>query len=298
MSLWKNHNWQPMLLKEIKKPFNDSNYIYELKFDGFRAIIFANPKYVRIQNRKGQDVTDLYPELQMIKSLVNKNMIFDGEIIILENGLPSFKKLQARAHLKKKEKILFQSKKNPVIFMCFDILFAEKDLINCPLIDRKKILSSVKENDVFLKVKEIDTLGIPLFKEVKKRNLEGIIAKKKNSIYEINKRTDSWLKIKNLKREIFYIGGYIEKEKNAVISLLLFEKKNNKFRYVGKVFMAKKNKLYKKIKEMKIEKKPLCPIEKENVLYIKPIYLCEVEYLERTEKNQLRQPVFIKEKLE
>lgn len=298
MSLWKNHNWQPMLLKEIKKPFNDSNYIYELKFDGFRAIIFANPKYVRIQNRKGQDVTDLYPELQMIKSLVNKNMIFDGEIIILENGLPSFKKLQARAHLKKKEKILFQSKKNPVIFMCFDILFAEKDLINCPLIDRKKILSSVKENDVFLKVKEIDTLGIPLFKEVKKRNLEGIIAKKKNSIYEINKRTDSWLKIKNLKREIFYIGGYIEKEKNAVISLLLFEKKNNKFRYVGKVFMTKKNKLYKKIKEMKIEKKPLCPIEKENVLYIKPIYLCEVEYLERTEKNQLRQPVFIKEILE
>lgn len=298
MSLWKNHNWQPMLLKEIKKPFNDSNYIYELKFDGFRAIIFANPKYVRIQNRKGQDVTDLYPELQMIKSLVNKNMIFDGEIIILENGLPSFKKLQARAHLKKQEKILFQSKKNPVIFMCFDILFAEKDLINCPLIDRKKILSSVKENDVFLKVKEIDTLGIPLFKEVKKRNLEGIIAKKKNSIYEINKRTDSWLKIKNLKREIFYIGGYIEKEKNAVISLLLFEKKNNKFRYVGKVFMAKKNKLYKKIKEMKIEKKPLCPIEKENVLYINPIYLCEVEYLERTEKNQLRQPVFIKEKLE
>lgn len=255
MSLWKNHNWQPMLLKEIKKPFNDSNYIYELKFDGFRAIIFANPKYVRIQNRKGQDVTDLYPELQMIKSLVNKNMIFDGEIIILENGLPSFKKLQARVHLKKKEKILFQSKKNPVIFMRFDILFAEKDLINCPLIDRKKILSSVKENDVFLKVKEIDTLGIPLFKEVKKRNLEGIIAKKKNSIYEINKRTDSWLKIKNLKREIFYIGGYIEKEKNAVISLLLFEKKNNKFRYVGKVFMAKKNKLYKKIKEMKIEKK-------------------------------------------
>ena len=296
MSLWKNNKWQPMLLKEVKKPFNDSNYIYELKFDGYRAIIFADPNHVKVHNRKGEDITFLYPELQTIKQLVKKNMIFDGEIVMLENGVPSFKKLQARAHLKKKDKIMYQSKQNPVLFMCFDVLYDGQDLCKYPLVDRKKYLSKVKDNDTFIKVKEIDTMGIPFFKEVKKRNLEGIIAKKKNSIYEINKRTDSWLKIKNLKKEIFYIGGYIEKEKNSVISLLLVEKKNNQFLYVGKVSMGKKKKLYEKLKKMKIEKAPYFQKEKENAMYIKPIYLCEIEYLERTENNQLRQPIFLKEK--
>lgn len=296
MSLWKNKNWQPMLLKEIKKPFNDPNYIYELKFDGFRAIIFASPKYLKIQNRKGQDITNLYPELQDIKKLVHQKMIFDGEIILLENGVPSFQKLQARAHIKKKEKIQYQSIHNPVLFVCFDLLYADKDLTDYPLIKRKKILSSVIENDVFIKVKQIETYGIPFFKEVKKRNLEGIVAKKKDSAYTINTRTDSWVKIKNLKSEIFYIGGYQEKEKNAIISLLLVEKQNNTFMFIGKVLMTKKNQLYVKIKKLKPQQIPSFKNKKEKAIYIKPIYSCEVEYLERTKDNQLRHPLFLKEK--
>ena len=295
MNIWNNKEWQPMLLHEVRKAFNDSDYIFELKFDGFRTILFASTKEVIIHNRKGQDITYLYPELQRIKKIVTKNTIFDGEIVMLENGVPSFQKLQTRVHLKDKEKILYQSKNNPILFMCFDILYENVDLTKYPLIERKKRLSKIKENDVFLKVKQISENGISFFKEVKKRNLEGIIAKHKSSIYEINTRTNQWLKIKNLKKNNFFIGGFIEKENNAIISLLLGEKKENKLFYVGKVIMAKKNKLYEKIKKMKPRKTSSFQNYHECATFIKPIHLCQVEYLERTNNNQLRQPIFIKE---
>ena len=160
MNIWNNKEWQPMLLHEVRKAFNDSDYIFELKFDGFRTILFASTKEVIIHNRKGQDITYLYPELQRIKKIVTKNTIFDGEIVMLENGVPSFQKLQTRVHLKDKEKILYQSKNNPILFMCFDILYENVDLTKYPLIERKKRLSKIKENDVFLKVKQISENGI------------------------------------------------------------------------------------------------------------------------------------------
>lgn len=294
MNLWTERNWSPMLLHEIAKPFNDENYLFELKLDGERAIIFASQKEVKIQSRNQKDITYLYPELQQIKNLVTSNTIFDGEIVVFENGYPSFKDLQKRFHLKEKSKIRYESEKNPVVFMCFDILYEKKSLINLPLIERKKRLEKYAENDVFLKTKVINKNGIELFKMVKKHGLEGIIAKKKDSIYQINMRVQEWLKIKNKKTENFLIGGYIEKEKNAVISLLLGEKKKNKLVYVGKVSMGKKNELYKKIKEEHQIKK--CPFEncEEQATFLNPSLTCEVEFLERTKSGMLRHPIFRK----
>lgn len=295
MNLWEMRDFGPMLLTEIKKPFNSSDYLYELKFDGARTIIFASPQKVYVQSRGKTDVTRLYPELQEIKNIVKNDTIFDGEIVAFDNGFPSFKKLQKRMHLKDAQKIKHESIKNPIIFMCFDILYLKKDVTALPLTDRKKILQSVPENDVFLKVKEVEDKGIPFFKEVKKLNLEGIVAKKKDSVYEINTRSVDWLKIKNLKQEAFLIYGYIEKEKNAVVSLILGEIKRNKKYYIGKVTMAKKNPLYQKLKkEPNLQKSPF-PAFQEQAHFLRPKYSCLVEYLEKTEKGELRHPVFLKE---
>ena len=104
INIWKNRKWVPMLLKEQYEPFDSKDYIYELKFDGNRAVIFASPNKVVIQNRHKQDISYVYPELQKIKNLVTKDTIFDGEIVMFQDGAPSFSKLQERAHLKNKAK--------------------------------------------------------------------------------------------------------------------------------------------------------------------------------------------------
>lgn len=207
MNIWKERNWSPMLLKEIEKPFDSKDYIFEVKFDGIRAIIFANKNKVTIQSRNKKDLTFLFPELQDLRELVNKNVIFDGEIIAFENNKHSFKKIQERIHLKNKNKTDALSKVNPVTFIAFDILYENKDLTTLPLLERKKYLNKYKDNDYFVKTKVINEKGKELFKSVKKLNLEGIVAKLKDGKYYINKRCDEFIKIKNIQRDEFIIGG-------------------------------------------------------------------------------------------
>ena len=125
-NLWKNRNFSPMLLEEINKPFNNKDYIFELKFDGIRTIIFINSKNIQIQSRNKNDITYLFPELKDITKQIKSNVIFDGEIVSMENGKPSFSKLSKRLHLKNKRKILEESINNPVSFIAFDILYQNK----------------------------------------------------------------------------------------------------------------------------------------------------------------------------
>ena len=279
-----------MLLKEIDKPFNNKDYIFEIKFDGIRAIIYANKKLLKIYSRNGKDITHLYPELQTIKNIVNKNTIFDGEIVLFKNNLPSFKTLLERNNVKSESKIKYYQNNEPVTFMCFDILYEGRDLITLPLLERKKNLNKYKDTDHFSKTIFIEEKGINIFKEITKLNLEGIVAKKKDSLYEIGIRTDSWLKIKNFKEEEFFIGGYKINKNN--LSLYLVELKNNKLIYVGKVALDKKYKLAKEIMNSKKIKNSLFKGNiNEEIVYIKPKYKIKIKYLEKTENNQLRQPV-------
>lgn len=293
MNIWNNRNWGPMLLKEIDKPFDSQDHLYEIKFDGIRAIIFATPQKVVVQTRNKKDISNIFPELQKIKDLVKEKTIFDGEIVSFKDNLPSFSKLQERNHLKNETKIREQAHDNPVVYVCFDILYKNnKDLTGMPLIERKKILDKYKDNEVFVLSKYIAKDGVELFKKAKKIGLEGIIAKDKNSPYLISDRNDFWLKIKNLKSDTFYIGGYTDTNKNESITLYLGEKRDNKLYFVGKVAMAKKRPLFSKIMALKIRKtSPFKDYEKD-INYITPTLKCEIKYLERTKRNHLRQPIF------
>lgn len=291
MNIWKNRIFTPMLLKEVDKPFNSSDYLYEIKFDGYRAILFVNKDGITIRSRNKIDITNMYPELKSITKLVKKDTIIDGEIIALENGYPSFSKLSERSRTKDVSKIKYHMKNNPVTFIAFDILYQDKDLTNLSLVERKEILSKIKDNEVFVKSK-IYSDGIKLFKKVGSLNLEGIVAKKKDSLYEINKRTSSWVKIKNNIHESFLIGGYIIKKMS--ISLLLGELKDNKLYYVGNVRLNENHKLYNKIISMKKTESSFINYNKKDAIFIEPKYKCMVKYLERTKTNHLRQPIIEK----
>lgn len=280
----------PMLLKEINKPFNDDNYLYELKFDGVRALIYINKNEIIIKSRNNTILNNIYPELLNIKKLVKNECILDGEIIILDEfNKPSFSKLQERIRLKNKDKIKNMSINNPVSFVCFDILYNNKDLTNYPLLKRKEILNKIKDNNIFIKSVAYNN-GIKLFNLVKKENLEGIIAKKKDSLYTYNKRVDYWIKIKNFKEEEFFIGGYSLTKNDKLLSVILCEKINNKYYFVGKMSYSNKNDLFNKIKNSKTINNYLINYNNKNINYIKPIYKVKVNYMERTNNNLLRQP--------
>ena len=133
------------------------------------------------------------------------------------------------------------------MFVCFDILYDGTLLINLSLEERKEILEKYEDNDIFIKSKYIKKDGKKLFNIVKKMNMEGIVAKKINSKYQINERSNDWLKIKNYQKGEFVVLGYINKENSYVISLLLGERLKGKLKYVGKVSLGKKRSLANKI---------------------------------------------------
>lgn len=282
----------PMLLKEVDKPFQNNDYFYELKYDGIRALLYVSKDNIKIITRNGNDVTDLYPELFSIKKLVgNKKIIFDGEIVAFQNGKPSFQQLQLRSHLNNKDKIRRMMEFVPVAFIAFDILYQNRDLTNKKLIDRKKILSTYIDTDVFIKTKVYEN-GLELFYKVKKLGLEGIVAKEKYSLYFPGSRQDCWLKIKNFKKESFFIHGYIKlKEK---YSLLLGEYRHHLFYYVGKVSVIEDNSILKQVKKLKECKNQFVNYSK-RANYVSPKYKIMVSYIERTNNNILRQP-FVKNK--
>lgn len=279
----------PMLLGEVDKPFNDNNYIYELKYDGIRVLIYASAKIFKIITRNGNDVTLVYPELKAIQKLVGKNkVIFDGEIVAFKNGKPDFNWLLFRARLQNKVKIKQKMVEIPVYFIAFDIIYFNKDITNLTLINRKEILNSFNDTTNFMKSK-IYYDGIKLFKSVKKCGLEGIVAKDKNSVYILNNRTNYWLKIKNFQKSYFWIHGYI-KLKNKY-RLLLGEYKNKKLYFVGNVSVTNNNLVLMQVLKQK-ETKNIFVNYNEPALYVKPSYKVLVYYMEKTD-NSLRQP-FIK----
>lgn len=287
--LWMKRDFSPMLLKERERPFNSKDYIFEVKFDGVRALIFASKNKMYIQSRNKKDLTNIFPELLSIKNIVRKNVIFDGEIVVLKDGKPSFSEIQKRLHVKDIRKQKSMSLDNKAVFVVFDILYEGKDKTMLPLIKRKKILSRYKDSDVFVKSKYIENDGVKLFNSVKELDLEGIVAKIKTGLYHVDKRTDDFIKIKNKKRDEFLVGGY-EVKKNDIISLSLGEYKNNEFCFVGKASISRKFKIYDKIIKFKKSKNYFCDYD-EKINFIKPSILCHVEYLEKTKNGHLRHPI-------
>ena len=280
---------KPMLLKEVYKPFNDKDYIFELKFDGIRCLVLINNDDIIIRSRNGVILNNIYPELKSIKNISNDICVFDGEIVLLSDGKPSFSKVMERFRLRNSNKIKFMIENYPVTFVVFDILYFNKDLTEYTLIERKKLLNKFKDTKYFVKSKYIEEKGIDLFNINKKNNLEGVVAKKKNSKYYYGIRTKDWIKIKNWISEDFYVCGYEYTKGNTVINVILGEKIDGNFQYVGKVIMGVKNKMYNTIINSTIVKNYLKNYDIRNANIISPDCKIKVNYIERTKDNLLRE---------
>ena len=203
----------PMLLHKVDKPFDDDNWLSELKLDGIR-FLYSTMSGFNFYTRHENEVTERFPEL--ITSQIPKGTILDGEIIISDKeGKPDFEELMSRFQASRARRIPILSKTKPVTFCAFDVVYYKgKRVSHLPLSERKEILNSLLPEDLPLitKVPSINGNGKALFDLVVQQNLEGIVMKRNDSKYEIGKRSRNWLKVINYQYATVEIAGFRKSE--------------------------------------------------------------------------------------
>jgi bifunctional non-homologous end joining protein LigD len=291
-----NNFIKPMLAKETDEPFSSKDWIYEIKWDGYRAIAEINKNSVSLYSRNGNTFNASYPIVVNALQKLNINAVIDGEIVVMDkNGKSDFQLLQHYSI----------NNKHPMQFQVFDVLSINaKNTCGLPLIERKKILKQVlnKKNDVIKYSDHIVEKGNEFFKIAAKNDLEGIVAKKADSFYYPGIRTNEWLKIKHHKTLEAIIAGFTQPagSRKKFGALILGTWNKNKLEYIGHTgtgFNEKKLQEMSKLFKPLIQKKsPFDELFKTNTpaTWLKPVLVCEIKYTEWTNDGHLRHPVFLR----
>ncbi|MGA3291146.1 MAG: non-homologous end-joining DNA ligase [Candidatus Bathyarchaeia archaeon] len=294
------HIYKPMLAGVAPQPFSDKDWIFEIKWDGFRAIAYIDEE-LSIKSRNENELKHNFPELAELRQLAN-GLVVDGEIVIMKKGKPDFQSLLERGQAVSAGEIQRQAIRAPVSYIVFDVLEKDdKPLINLPLITRKKILKeSLREGSHVFLSDFIEEKGEAYYQLALGEGLEGVIAKKKDSSYEEGLRTGSWLKIKKLKTCDCVIFGYTKgvqsREKTFGALILGLYDKDGKTVYVGKVGTGFTEEmlgvLSDKFKKLKTELAPFRVEPGDRVTWLEPKLICEVAYQVVTRDIRLRMPRF------
>jgi len=293
------HIYKPMLAKVAPDAFTDKDWIFEIKWDGFRAIAYVEEPF-SLKSRNEKELKQNFPELGELLRL-SSNIVVDGEIIVMREGKPDFQALLERGQAVSKGEIERQTQRSPVTYVVFGILEKDgKSLTDLLLMQRKKTLKdSLKEGDHVLLGDYIEEKGEAYFKLVLDKGLEGVVAKQKESRYEEGLRTGSWLKIKKLKTCDCVIFGYTKGEQSrgkTFGALLLGLYDNGKPVYVGKVGTGFTEQmlgvLMDKFEKIKTDVEPFRPESGDRVTWLEPKLVCEVAYQVLTRDMRLRMARF------
>ena len=301
---------EPMKAKLVEKPPATGDWIYELKFDGIRLIAVRVDKKVSLLSRNQNDLSARFPEIvEAIKNLAARECVIDGEVVALDDeGRSSFQLLQA---------LEMEGRKSSVYFYAFDLLQLDgKGLVGLPLEARKNVLEKLS-GDADDPIRYSGAIGRdaePLLDEVKRRGLEGLIGKQRNSVYEPGRRSGVWIKLKCVQEQEFVIGGYTPPQgaRKHFGAILVGYYDKNKLVFAGKVgtgFTTKSlSMLYKKLQK---EARYDCPFvdlpSKQNgqwvqgitpsmmkkMDWVNPKFVAQIKFAEWTRDGKLRAPVFL-----
>jgi len=296
MNIFESKNIKPMLIGEMQDAFDSPDYIYELKLDGERCIAYLDKDGTELRNKRNIRMLMTVPELSDIHKQVKCRCILDGELIVIKDGKPDFFEIQRRSLMSNSFKIKLASSRLPASFTAFDILYYDDhDVKDLPLMQRKKLLEkTIKENGSIAISRYIEEQGIKFYQLAKENQLEGIVAKRKDSKYYFDKRTKDWIKIKNLQDDDFVVCGYIFKDK-GVISIVLGQYSSKELVYKGHATLGLSTADFKIIKSTRrLSTQPFndLPSGNENAVWIEPSLVCTVNYMLKTATGSLRQPVF------
>ncbi len=280
----------PMLCTLTKDPIENPDYLYEIKWDGYRILSYVKKDKVRMDSRSALDYTKKYPPIaEALKSLKHE-VVLDGEVVLLnEQGLPDFDALQN-----------FNGHNTPIYYYLFDLLWLDGyDLRILSLTQRKEILKELIAGNDVLRFSESFEDGSALFKQAIDLNLEGIIAKKKDSIYKPGERGKDWFKIPTRKRQEFVIGGWAESERGRSFRSLLFGAYNKgKLEWIGRSGGGYKDKempaILKRLKALELKKSPFVNKVLDDkgaiIHWVKPQLVANFEFATWTKSGRIRKP--------
>ncbi|MCK6205732.1 hypothetical protein KZX50_09815 [Bacillus infantis] len=268
----------PMLLHKSDFPFDDEDFITELKLDGIRLILSKFNNQIKLYTRHNNDVTSKFPELQKVN--IPDGTVLDGEIIVSNTeGKPDFEAMMER----------FQSKKSShsIQYCVFDVIYHEgKKITNLTLLERKVLLQSLIENDEHIAlVPWLYGKGVAYFELVKQHGLEGIVQKRAESKYQISKRSKDWLKVINYQYTDTVITGLRKDE----FGLLMAIEQGDRLKPAGLLeFMAPsaRKQLYREYRDLIID-------EDNKFIFIEPKIKCRVKFRNYTKAGLLRIPSFV-----
>lgn len=301
---------EPMKAKLVDEPPKHGDWIYELKFDGFRAIAVKIDKKVSLISRNEKNLDARFPEiLNAMENLPVRECVIDGEIVALdEEGRSSFQLLQA---------LEIEGRKSPLRFYVFDLLQLDgKSLLQLPLEQRKQLLGKLCEavGDPIRYSGEIGGDAKSLLAEVKRRGLEGLIGKKRESVYEPGRRSGAWVKLKCVNEQEFVIGGYTPPagSRKHFGAILVGYYDDDSLKFAGKVgtgFTTETlSMLHKKLSEQERDDCPfvdlpskqngkwvqgITPSMMKKMHWVNPKFIAQIKFTEWTRDKKLRAPVFL-----
>lgn len=306
----KPHFVEPMKPRLLENPPGGGDWMYEIKFDGIRALAIKNGNKVSLMSRNQNELGARYPQIvAIVKELSVNDCVLDGEVVALdEKGRSSFQLLQA---------LEMEGRKSPVYYYVFDLLQAEgKTLLSLPLERRKELLAAIRQGtgDPLRYSDEIGGAPEALLREIKRVGLEGIVGKQRQSIYEPGRRSGAWIKLKCVNQQEFVIGGYTPPagSRKYFGALLVGYYRQGRLCFAGKVGTGFNAKMLAALhKQFQKEKRPDCPFvdlpskqggkwvqgitpgEMRKCVWINPVFVGQVKFAEWTRDGKLRQPVFL-----
>jgi bifunctional non-homologous end joining protein LigD len=296
----------PMLARTAELPREDSEWGFEIKWDGVRAIAYCAPGDVRLESRNLKEISDSYPELARLdRGLGSHQAVLDGEIVAFDSeGRPNFGLLQQRMHIASRDHARRLSKQTPVSYMIFDLLWLDgHPLIDLPYTERRERLAALGLNgEAWQTPEHVVGHGRQLLKASQEQHLEGVVAKRLSSRYEPGRRGGAWLKIKTFGRQEFVIGGWLPgkgRRSSTIGALLLgvFEP-GGSLRYVGRVgtgFSEKELKrLQGRLTPLRRDASPFASGERppRESLFAEPQLVAEVDFAEWTSAGNIRHPSY------
>ncbi len=293
----------PLLATLADKPFSDPEWLFEVKWDGVRALATIDDAKVELRSRTGGDITQQYPELGVLpERLLAQQAILDGEIVVLdERGRGDFGRLQTRMHVRRPSPA--QQHQAPVTYYLFDILYCDGyDLREVPLVDRKRFLRRLLDpRDPFRYSDHVQGRGLELFRLAQEQGLEGIVGKHARSPY-VSRRSPYWLKFKVRQELDAVVSGWTAprgaREHFGALLLGLYQGK--KLRFVGGVGSGFTQKVQAELmRQLKPLQTARCPFEavpetKEQATWVQPDLVVQVEHGGWTKEDRLRQPVYLR----
>ena len=301
----------PMLATSVDEPFDGAGWLFEIKWDGYRAVAFIEDGKLRLVSRNQNELTPRFPELKDLPNFVHaKSAILDGEVVALDElGRASFSLMQQRTGFRPGGRRVATKADVPVLYYAFDLLYLDGyDLRKLPLEERKKRLASILITGDSVRYSDhYEKQGKALFEMARAKGLEGILAKKRDSIYQ-ERRTSEWLKVKITHRLECVIGGYTEPEGSRAhfgsVVLGLYDSQVRLI-HVGQAGSGFDHKaldeVWKLLKKRETKKTPFYgEVEAlRKVYWVKPELVAEIEFAEWTDGTstgsgpKLRAPVFL-----